>query len=47
MIDSPCSNNILRKDLARFMSKFELHVLVSLRSAVSGGADIALSKCAC
>jgi hypothetical protein len=46
MINSPCSNTILRKGLAHFMSNnlFQMHMRMS---ALSGGVDIALSECAC
>ena len=47
MIDSRRSNIILRKGLAHFMSNRELHVLVILRTAASGGVDITLLECAC
>ena len=47
VIDSRRSNHILRKGLAHYMSKAELHVFISLQTAVRGGLGFTLSECAC
>jgi len=44
VIDSRRSKHILRKGLTHFMSRIELHVFVSIQTAVSGGVSFALSE---